>query len=69
MMKFSDKALRLIGRKLLRSMEASTNLDETTSVCDEPPTYRQPRATTLREKSPDTGKARILPFRSGNRDD
>ncbi len=65
MMKFSDKALRLIGQKLLQGMEASRTTDagqtpDMAVVDNEPPRTQQDGSRR---------KAAILPFRGNARDD
>jgi hypothetical protein len=54
MIKFSDKALTLIGQKLLSSMEASSNQDSSASTHDS--------TLTAQESAPK--KALVLLFRS-----
>ena len=75
MMKFSDKALQLIGRKLLSSMEASPPQESSTLARNSPPpdgalAIRE-RANSLLLRQPDSvrEKARVLPFRNGDKDD
>ena len=69
MMKISDKALQLIGRKLLNSMEASSDRDSSTATLDSTLEAHK-RALSLglrKEQAPE--KARILLFRGNGTDD
>jgi len=75
MMKFSDKALKLIGEKLLSSMEASSKQDSSTSTPDNPPAngtlaaHERARSLTLRAEIAGPQKARVLLFRNNTKDD
>lgn len=69
MMKFSDKALKLIGRKLLSSMEASSDQDSSMPASgNSRAVHERARSFTLRAKR-DQKKARVLAFRSNGGDD
>ncbi|GEM_PF-3392839 len=68
MMKLSDKALQLIGEKLLGSMEATSTQDSSTSTPDSLPVkgtqaaHERARSLVLRTETPALKKARILRF-------
>ena len=74
MMKFSDKALKLIGRKLLSSMEASSDQDSSTSTRNSVLTdnaltaHERAQSLGLRAKS-SLQKASVLPFRNSTEND
>ncbi|TCK18796.1 hypothetical protein DFR30_2080 [Thiogranum longum] len=69
MMKISDKALKLIGRKLLSSMEASSDQDSSTSTHDSTLAAYE-RAMSLEPGTrPEPKKAQVLLFRDNSRDD
>ena len=68
MMKFSDKALQLIGEKLLSSMEATPKQDRSTSTPDSLPVkgtqaaHERACSLVLRTETPGPKKARVLRF-------
>ncbi len=64
MMKFSDKALRLIGQKLLQGMEAS----RTTDVGQTPDMAAVDNAPPRTQQDDSRRRAAILPFRGNARD-
>jgi len=74
MMNFSDKALKLIGRQLLSSMEASSNQDSSMSVGNSTSpgnnqaAHERTRSVTLRAAS-SPQKAQVLPFRNSIEND
>lgn len=66
MIKISDKALKLIGRKLLSSMEASSDQDgSTTTLNSTLEAHKRALSLGLRKKQAPE-KARVLLFRGND---
>ncbi len=69
MKKISDKALKLIGRKLLSSMEASSDQDSSTSTIESTLAARKRALSLGLRKKQEPEKARVLLFRGNFADD
>ncbi len=63
MKKISDKALKLIGQKLLSSMEASSDQDNSTSTLDSTLARHERTAGSAQGGNQEPKKARVLLFR------